>query len=132
MSARHEGNDVRYIGFVLRGREKHSHQQGLVHWMQDPMDCSPFVLARRLWLRHHPLLRSGESMGTAPRSTVLQDRPSDRPDETRLALRRAVQATLAGFAEMDRLLDKAERLILCQRSGCAPQRMLTTLTGPVS
>src|SRR4051812_21355207 len=64
-----------------------------------------------------PLPRSGESMRTDPRSTAMMVLASDRPDEARLALRRAVQATLAGLAEMDRLLDQAERLILCQRSG---------------
>ena len=50
-------------------------------------------------------------MTAYPLQAALQDLPSDRPDEARLALRRAVQATLAGFAEMDRLLDRAEQLI---------------------
>lgn len=69
-------------------------------------------------------------MRTDARSTALMDLASDRPDEARLALRRAVQATLAGLAEMDRLLDKAERLISCQRSGRAPPRMLTSPVRP--
>ena len=40
------------------------------------------------------------------------------------------QATLAGLAEMDRLLDRAERLISCQRSGRAPRPMLTSPVRP--
>ena len=50
-------------------------------------------------------------MTAYPPHSTLQDLPSDRPDEARLALRRAVQATLAGFAEIDHLLESAERLI---------------------
>jgi hypothetical protein len=70
-------------------------------------------------------------MTAYPPHLTLQDLPSDRPDEARLALRRAVQATLAGFAEMDRLLDRAERLIPHQRSGYVPQRMLNNPIGPI-
>ena len=71
-------------------------------------------------------------MRAYPLHSALQDLPSDRPDEARPTLRRAVQATLEEFAEMDRLLDRAERLIPHQRSGYAPQRMLTSPLGPVS
>ena len=55
-----------------------------------------------------------------------------QPDEALLALRQAVQTTLAGFAEMDRLLDGAEQLISHQRPGYAPQGMLTGPNDPVS
>jgi len=70
-------------------------------------------------------------MRTYPLHSALQDLPSDRPDEARLTLRRAVQATLEEFAEMDRLLDRAERLIPHQRSGYAPQRMLNNPISPI-
>jgi hypothetical protein len=56
---------------------------------------------------------------------------SDRPGEARLALRRAVQATLAGFSQMDRLLDRAEQLISHQRPGYAPHRMVKEPVGPI-
>ena len=61
-------------------------------------------------------------MRTYPLQSALQGLPVERPDEARLALRRAVQATLEEFAEMDRLLDRAERLISHQRSDHAPQQ----------
>src|SRR4051795_1655666 len=48
-----------------------------------------------------------------------QGSPADRHEEARLALGRAVQATRAGLAEMDDLLDRAARLIAHQRSGYA-------------
>ncbi len=70
-------------------------------------------------------------MRAYPPHSTLQDLPSDPPDEARLALRRAVQATLAGFAEMDRLLDRAEQLISYQRPGYAPQGMLKKPIGPI-
>jgi hypothetical protein len=70
-------------------------------------------------------------MTAYPPHLTLQDLPSDRPDEARLALRRAVQATLAGFAEMDRLLDRAERLISHQRSDRELHSMLNSHIGPV-
>ena len=70
-------------------------------------------------------------MRTYPLHSALQDLPSDRPDEARLTLRRAVQATLAGFAEMDRLLDRAERLIAHQRSDRELHSMLNSHIGPV-
>src|SRR4051812_42289126 len=78
----------------------------------------------------HSRDRGGESMRADPFQPVRQGVQAERPDEARLALRRAVQATLAGLAEMDCLLDKAEQLIAPQRSGCAPQRMLTSPIGP--
>jgi hypothetical protein len=65
-----------------------------------------------------------------PPHSTLQDLPSDRPDEARLTLRRAVQATLAGFAEMDCLLDRAERLISHQRSDRELHSMLNSHIGP--
>src|SRR3954452_21920418 len=55
-------------------------------------------------------------MRTAPLHAALQVPPVELPDEARLALRRALQAARAGFAEMDRLLNTAERLISQQRS----------------
>ena len=63
-------------------------------------------------------------MTAYPLQGALPSPPSERPDEARLALRRAVQATLAGFAEMDRLLDRAEQLISQQRPGYVLQGML--------
>lgn len=59
-----------------------------------------------------------------------QGSPAEGPDEARLVLRRAVQKTLAGLAEMDRLLDRAERLISRQQSG-ALERTLDGLIDPV-
>ena len=50
-------------------------------------------------------------MRTHPLRTTFQGCSGEQQDEARLALRRAVQATLAGFAEMDHLLDRAERLL---------------------
>src|SRR3712207_2832572 len=117
-------------GFVWRGCEKHNHQQGPVHGKQDPVDCSPFVLAWRLWLRNHPLPSSGESMRAYPPQGALPAPTVERPDEARLALRRAVQATLAGFAEVDGLLDRAEQLISYQRPGYAPQGMVKSPSVP--
>ena len=119
-------------GIVWRGRETHNHQQGPVRWKQHPVDCSLFVLVGRLWLRDYPLPTLGELM----RAYLLKQRfgpyPADRPDEARLAPRQVVQTTLAGFAEMDRLLDRAEQLISHQRPRYAPQSMLTSPNGPVS
>ena len=63
--------------------------------------------------------------GALPAPTV------ERPDEARLALRRAVQATLEEFAEMDRLLDRAEQLISHQRSDRELHSMLNSHVGPV-
>src|SRR3954447_14465132 len=60
-----------------------------------------------------------------------QGSPADRPEEARLALRRAVQATRAGLAEMDDLLDRAERLIAHQRSGYASHGRPNRLIGPI-
>ena len=70
-------------------------------------------------------------MRAYPLQAALQAPPGEQPDEARLALRRVVQATLAGFAEMDRLLDRAERLISHQRPGYAPQSMLNSRIDPV-
>ena len=69
-------------------------------------------------------------MRTDRRHAALQVPPVELPDEVRLALRRATQAALAGFAEMDRLLDRAERLISQQRSGHGLHRMLKATSGP--
>ena len=58
------------------------------------------------------------------RALLLQAAPSvtpfEQPDEARLALRRAVQATLVGVVEMDCLLDRAEQLIARRVSTPAP------------
>ena len=58
------------------------------------------------------------------RALLLQAAPSvtpfEQPDEARLALRRAVQATLVGLVEMDCLLDRAEQLIARRVSTPAP------------
>ena len=70
-------------------------------------------------------MRAYPPQGALPAPTV------ERPDGARLTLRRAVQATLAGFAEMDRLLDRAEQLISYQRPGYAPQGMLKKPIGPI-
>ena len=70
-------------------------------------------------------------MRAYPLHSALQDLPSDPPDEARLALRRAVQATLEEFAEMDRLLDRAERLISHQRTNRELHSMLNSQIGPV-
>ena len=70
-------------------------------------------------------MRAYPLQGALPAPTV------ERPDEARLALRRAVQATLAGLAEMDRLLDRAEQLISHQRPGYAPHRMVKEPVGPI-
>ena len=90
--------------------EKHNFSQGLPTG-RNRVDCSLFVLAWRLWLRNRLRARTGEPM----RAYFLQAAPSvppfEQPDEARLALRRAVQATLAGLAEMDCLLDRAEQLL---------------------
>ena len=51
-------------------------------------------------------------MRTHPLRTTFQGCSDEQLDEARLALRRAVQATLAGLAEMDHLLDRAEWLLL--------------------
>src|SRR4051812_6618760 len=70
-----------------------------------------------LWIVHAPFLfgawgcgiislpSSGEPMRTDPLHAALQVPPVELPDEARLALRRAMQAARAGFAEMDQLLD---------------------------
>jgi hypothetical protein len=58
-------------------------------------------------------------MRASPLRAALQAQPAEQPDEARLAQRRVVQATLAGFAEMDHLLDRAERLLLQKCSDCA-------------
>ena len=63
-------------------------------------------------------------MRTDPRHAALQVPPVERPDKARLALRRAMQAARAGFAEMDRLLDRAERLLSQQRSSRRPRSLL--------
>ena len=118
-------------GFVRRGCEKHNHQQGPIHWMQYPVDCSLFVLVGRLWQGDHPLPSSGESMRAYPLQAALQGPPVEQPDEARLALRRAVQATFAGFAEMDRFLDRAERLISHQRPDRELHSMLNSHIDPV-
>src|SRR3954471_8896892 len=88
-----------------------------------------------LWIVHAPFLsgacgcgiislpRSGEPMRTDPRHAALQVPPVERPDEARLALRRATQPARAGFAEMDRLLARAERLISQQRSSHWPRSL---------
>ena len=70
-------------------------------------------------------------MRAYPLQAALQGPPVEQPDEARLALRRAVQATLAGFAEMDRLLDRAERLIAHQRPDREPHSMLNSHIDPV-
>ncbi len=70
-------------------------------------------------------------MRAYPLQAALPAPTVERPDEARLALRRAVQATLAGFAEMDRLLDRAERLIAHQRSDRELHSMLNSHIGPV-
>ena len=89
-----------------------------------------------LWIVHAPFLfgawgcgiislpRSGEPMRTDPRHAALRAPPVELQDEARLALRRATQAALAGFAEMDRLLDSAERLLSQQRSSRRPRSLL--------
>ena len=62
---------------------------------------------------------------------------SNSPTEARLALRRAVQAMPAmpamptGFAEMDRLLDRAEQLISHRGPDYAPQVKLNSPIGPI-
>ena len=86
----------------------------------NPVDCSLFVLDWRLWLRNRLRARTSEPM----RALLLQAAPSvtpfEQPDEARLALRRAVQATLVGLVEMDCLLDRAEQLIARRVSTPAP------------
>jgi hypothetical protein len=84
-----------------------------------------------LQLRDHPLPGTGESMRAYPLQGALPAPTVERPDEARLALRRAVQATLAGFAEMDRLLDRAEQLISQQRPGYVLQGMLNKRVDPI-
>jgi hypothetical protein len=69
-------------------------------------------------------------MRVYPLQGALLAPPVEQPNEARLALRRAVQATLAGFSQMDRLLDRAEQLISHQRPGYAPQRMVKEPVGP--
>ena len=69
-------------------------------------------------------------MRTDPRHAALQVPPVELPDEARLTLRRAMQAALAGFAEMDRLLDSAERLISQQRSSRRPRSLLKATSVP--
>ena len=60
-------------------------------------------------------------MRTPLRRMTLQRSLTEAQDEARLALRRAVLATLAGLSDMDRLLDQAERLIPHRRSdGASP------------
>ena len=95
-----------------------------------------------LWIVHAPFLlgasgcgimslpRSGEPMRTDPRHAALQVPPVELPDEARLTLRRAMQAARAGFAEMDRLLDSAERLISQQRSSRRPRSLLKATSVP--
>src|SRR5690349_18115607 len=108
-------------GLVRRGREKHNNPQRPIHGKRDPVDCSSSVLVRRLWLRDHPRVRSGESMRAYPLQAAPPVLPLEQPDEARLALRRAVQITLASLAKMNRLLDRAEQLISHQRPGYARQ-----------
>ena len=95
-----------------------------------------------LWIVHAPFLfgawgcgiislpRSGEPMRTDPLHAAFQVPPVELPDEARQALKRAIQATLAGFAEMDRLLDRAERLISQQRCSRRPRSMLKATSVP--
>ena len=75
------------------------------------VDCSSFVLAWRLWLGNRLRARTGEPMRAYFLHAAPPVPPFEEPDEARLALRRAVQATLAGLAEMDCLLDRAEQLL---------------------
>ena len=95
-----------------------------------------------LWIVHAPFLfgawgcgiislpRSGEPMRTDPLHAALQASPVELPDEARLTLTRAMQAALAGFAEMDRLLNTAERLISQQRCSRRPRSLLKATSGP--
>jgi hypothetical protein len=70
-------------------------------------------------------------METQSLRTALPGPAVERHDDERLALNRAVQATLAGLAEMDRLLGRAERLISHRRSCCAPNGMRVGHLDPV-
>ena len=63
-------------------------------------------------------------MTTHPACTAAAVSGAERQDDKRLVLMRAVQATLAGFAELDRLLDRAERLVSVRRSQPQPARWL--------
>ena len=77
---------------------------------RNPVDCSLFVLARRLWIRKRLRARTSEPMrgcaaSSATGSTV-------RTARRRTAGAAAgVQATLVGLAEMECLLDRAEQLL---------------------
>jgi hypothetical protein len=70
-------------------------------------------------------------MRVYPLQGALLAPPVEQPNEARLALRRAVQATLAGFSQMDRLLDRAEQLISQQRPGYVLQGMLNKRVDPI-
>ena len=55
-----------------------------------------------------------------PACTAAAVSAAERQDDERLVLMRAIQATVAGFAELDRLLDRAERLVSVRRSQPQP------------
>jgi|SRR3954464_4884535 hypothetical protein len=73
----------------------------------------------------------GEPIGAHGPQVCVPASLNEGHEDARLAMSRVVQATRAGLAEMEHLLDRAERLITQTRSHRRSMRVLERGTDPV-